>query len=58
MFISIYLSIYLSSPCGVMVWFDAITAIVGYSITNPFLYIETVLFQIIQFSKSVGFVYT
>ena len=35
-----------------LVWFSGISTIVGYLMPNPFLYVLTVLFQTIQFSKS------
>ena len=38
-----------------LVWFDGISTLVGYLMSNPFLYIETVLFQAIQFSVSTQF---
>ena len=36
-------------------WFYGITTIVGYLKLKPFLYIQTVLFQTIQFSISILF---
>ena len=36
-------------------WFHGISTIIGYSMPNPFLYIETVVFQTIQFSISAQF---
>ena len=36
-----------------LVWFYSISTIVGYLMPNPFFYIETVLFQTIQFSTSM-----
>ena len=41
--------------CSLVGWFYGISAIVGYFMPNPFLYIETVLFQTIQFSISTAF---
>ena len=35
---------------GLALWFYGISNIVDYLMPNPFLYIETVLFQTIQFS--------
>ena len=32
-----------------LVWFDGVSAIVGYIMPNSFLYVQTVLFQIIHF---------
>ena len=39
----------------IFVWFYDISIIVGYLMPNPFLYIQTVLFQTIQFSISTLF---
>ena len=38
-----------------LLWFYCISTIVGYSLPNLFLYIQTVLFQTIQFSISTKF---
>ena len=38
-----------------LLWFYGTSIIVGYLITNPFSYIQTVLFQTIQFSISTQF---
>ena len=38
-----------------LVWFYGISTIVGYLMLNPFLYIQTVLFQTIQFCTSTKF---
>ena len=39
-----------------LVWFYGIPTFVGYLMPNPFLYKQTVLFQIIQFSISAQFI--
>ena len=41
-----------------LVWFYGISTIVYHLMPNPFLYIKTVLFQTIQFSINLVFVYT
>ena len=37
-------------------WFYGISTIAGYLMPNPFLYIQTVLFQTIQYCKSTQFI--
>ena len=44
----------LSAPFG-LVWFYGTSTIVGYLMPNPFLYIQTFLYQTIQFSISTQF---
>ena len=40
---------------GCLVWFYGISTIIGYLMPNPFLYIQTVLFQAVQFSIRTQF---
>ena len=39
-----------------MVWFYGISTIIGYLMSNPFLYIQTAIFQTIQFNIIMQFI--
>ena len=54
--IGLVLTCHKTKPIWYMVWFYGMSTIVGYLMPNPFLYIWTVLFQIIQFSISTLFI--